>query len=205
MSLIREIKKKLTLAQTKIFRDTCFGHWLDIKCNDNDPGYMHCLLMNQIDRSNNIAINGRKIIEGPEELWFQATRDHPIRCGRREFCLVSGLRFGPVTSFVDWIGQERCGFDLSISYRVFRKRHSGPRYLLEFHDNFFKDELKGNDKDKVIVAIALIINLCFVGKQLRDSVNDDFLLLLEDFELMNRCGYGRHTKMGRSIRLQAGY
>ncbi|XP_071699361.1 uncharacterized protein [Rutidosis leptorrhynchoides] len=186
MSLIREIKNKLTPAQTKIFRETCFGHWLDIKCDDNDSGYIHCLLMNQSDRPKRFVINGREICEEPEELWFRVTRDHVIRCGRREFYLVTGMRFGPVTSFIYWIGQERSDFDHSISSRVFIKRHSGQRHLSEFHDAFFKDELKGTDKDKVIVAIALIINLCFLGKQLRDSVNDDMLLLLEDFELMNK-------------------
>ncbi|XP_071734232.1 uncharacterized protein [Rutidosis leptorrhynchoides] len=70
MSLIREIKNKLTPAQTKIFRGTCFGHWLDINCDDNDPGYIHCILMNQIDRPKNFSINEREICEEPEELWF---------------------------------------------------------------------------------------------------------------------------------------
>ncbi|XP_071704305.1 uncharacterized protein [Rutidosis leptorrhynchoides] len=123
------------------------------------------------------------------------------RCGRREFCLVTGMRFGPVTSFIDWIGQERSDFDHSVSSRVFIKRHNGQRHLSEFHDAFFKDELKGTDKDKVIVAIALIINLCFLGKQLRDSVNDDMLLLLEDFELMNKYPWGSFlwTKLYNSL------
>ncbi|XP_071700225.1 uncharacterized protein [Rutidosis leptorrhynchoides] len=201
MSLIREIKNKLTPAQTKIFRETCFGHWLDIKCDDNDPGYIHCLLMNQTDSPKKFVINGREICEEPEELWFRVTRDHVIRCGRCEFCLVTRMRFGPVTSFIDWIGQERSDFDHSVSSRVFIKRHSGQRHLSEFHDAFFKDELKGTDKDKVIVAIALIINLCFLGKQLRDSVNDDMLLLLEDFELMNKYPWGSFlwTKLYNSL------
>ncbi|XP_071708543.1 uncharacterized protein [Rutidosis leptorrhynchoides] len=162
MSLIREIKDKLTPAQTKIFRETYFGHWLDIKCDDNDPGYIHCLLMNQIDHPKNFAINGCEICEEPEELWFRVTRDHVIRCGRCEFCLVTGMRVSR---------------------------------------GFFKDELKGTDKDKVIVAIALIINLCFLGKQLRDGVDDDMLLLIEDFDLMNKYLWGSFlwTKLYNSL------
>ncbi|XP_071713094.1 uncharacterized protein [Rutidosis leptorrhynchoides] len=160
MSLIREIKNKLIAAQTKIFRETCYDHWLDIKCDDNDPGYIHCLLMNQIDRPKNFAFNGREICEEPEELWFRVTRDHVIRCSRREFFLVTGMRFGQITSFVDWIGQER------VSRR------------------FFKDELKESDKDKLL-----------------DGVNDDILLLLEDFELMNKYPWGSFiwTKLYNSL------
>ncbi|XP_071712223.1 uncharacterized protein [Rutidosis leptorrhynchoides] len=183
---IKFIRSRLSTQQRKLFDNTCFRYWLDIKFQHTDPGYIHFLLQNQISRPAEC-----KLKEEPEELWFKVTSDYNIRCGRREFCLVTSMRFGPNANFKHYIDGDKGKTKPRFASRVL-KNHPNNRFKVEHFLNLIKDKdfFSGNDKrsdeDCVRVVIVLLVQECFLGKMPRDRIDINFLHLLDDLNLMNQ-------------------
>ncbi|GJU88117.1 hypothetical protein Tco_1300540, partial [Tanacetum coccineum] len=81
------IKGKLDYNRRKIFRTTCFGIWLDLAYFDHESHMIDYMLQKQClvndahyDMPLTYYVNGRG-----------------LHFGRREFCLITGFRFGAVS------------------------------------------------------------------------------------------------------------
>ncbi|GKA43595.1 hypothetical protein Tco_0736319 [Tanacetum coccineum] len=87
VKLLEEIKLLLERNPTleRLFRRTVFGRWLDIPSHDNDNHLMHYVLHHQVFVS--------KIHSDCPPMIFHIG-DHWLQFGRKEFCLITGFRFG---------------------------------------------------------------------------------------------------------------
>ena len=189
ISIIRDISNKLTPRQVVLFRDTCFGAWLDIMCSENDPGYIHYILQRRCPRPR-VA----NLIEETEELWFRVTPDYAIRFGRREFCLVTGFRFGPKTQMTDYISGDVCNKTPGFRDRVFPQ--FGKSICIQHVEALFfnKETFVGSqalsDEDCVRLCIIMLVERGFMGRQPRQPIDDTLLHLLEDFSALNEYPWG---------------
>ena len=89
LKLLTEIKDILSKhkKRERLFRNTVFGPWLDIRFCDNDCPLMHFVLQHQVKVSN--------ISSDSPPLQFKIG-DDLLEFGRKEFCLITGFRFGKV-------------------------------------------------------------------------------------------------------------
>ncbi|GJW02137.1 phospholipase-like, aminotransferase-like mobile domain protein [Tanacetum coccineum] len=78
------MKDKLGLDWCVLFRDTCFGRWLDLTYVKNEESLIHYMLQKQKFSDNDHY--GLSLIYNVNE--------HTLHFGRREFCLISGFKFG---------------------------------------------------------------------------------------------------------------
>jgi hypothetical protein len=193
LTITSHMKARLTQNQERIFRDHCFGPWLDVKAPENDPGYVHYIL--QYRR------NERPGLKHPraeaDELWFRVPLmdDHFIRFGRREFCLVTGLRFGPNENMADHIPNNVRVKTPAFRERVFPdivKRSVRVSDLMDkFHNKWlFSGPRKLSDEDCVRLCVLILIYKGFLGKQASHNVENDHMHLVEDFGICDGYPWG---------------
>ncbi|GJW95259.1 hypothetical protein Tco_0174931 [Tanacetum coccineum] len=87
VKLLKEIKLLLERNPTRerLFRRTVFGRWLDILSHDSDNHLMHYVLHHQVFVSK---------IPFDCPLMIFHIGDHWLQFRRKEFCLITGFRFG---------------------------------------------------------------------------------------------------------------
>ncbi|KAE8655037.1 60S ribosomal protein L8 [Hibiscus syriacus] len=86
VSLATTIASKLSPAQRKLFEETCFGPWLRVQHPGGDANLTHLWLQTMTsDLPDSIQ-------RGEEEIWFHFPPAYTC-FGRKEFCLITGLRF----------------------------------------------------------------------------------------------------------------
>ncbi|KAL3618879.1 hypothetical protein CASFOL_037107 [Castilleja foliolosa] len=102
--LIKEIQNRLGDRNIELFRESCFGAYLNYPKNQVPGTVMHLMISQQV------------IKEGADEdeLWF-LVGDKFVRFSKYEYALVTGLRFGP-TSFDP---NEDCDIPTEGVYRKF--------------------------------------------------------------------------------------
>nr|GEY21553.1 phospholipase-like protein [Tanacetum cinerariifolium] len=86
IAVASDIRTKLiNTPRYALFRETCFGPWLDVQMMTKDPRLVHLILQTEY------------IPEQPknDEILFRVG-GHELRFGREEFCLITGLRFGTI-------------------------------------------------------------------------------------------------------------
>ncbi|GJZ40875.1 putative reverse transcriptase domain-containing protein [Tanacetum coccineum] len=114
--------------------------------------------------------------------------EHTLHFGRREFCLISGFKFG-------WI--SFCNFrdgDITFRDRVF------PEKIGEYVKNIdllslIEDEVRFtslSDSDSIRVCLLLSLEVIFMGHDLGSAVDDVFLRMVEDLEDWNDFPWGEH-------------
>ncbi|KAE8733286.1 cyclic nucleotide-gated ion channel 1-like [Hibiscus syriacus] len=87
VSLATTIASKLSPAQRKLFEETCFGPWLRVQHPGGDANLTHLWLQTMTsDLPDSIQ-------RGEEEIWFHFPPAYTC-FGRKEFCLITSLRFG---------------------------------------------------------------------------------------------------------------
>ena len=89
VKLLPDIKDILSKNEKRaaLFRNTVFGLWLDIRSCDNDSQLMHYVLQHQVKVS--------EISSDAPPIKFKIG-DDLLEFGRKEFCLITGFRFGEV-------------------------------------------------------------------------------------------------------------
>ncbi|KAE8711273.1 hypothetical protein F3Y22_tig00110299pilonHSYRG00117 [Hibiscus syriacus] len=87
VSLATTIASKLSPAQRQLFEETCFGPWLRVQHPGGDANLTHLWLQTM---TSNLPDS---IQRGEEEIWFHFPPAYTC-FGRKEFCLITGLRFG---------------------------------------------------------------------------------------------------------------
>lgn len=189
LKVISLIRRWLTVEQEKLFRETCFGPWLDLRCPDNDPGYVHHLLQLRCDP----PVLKKTRLED-EELWFRIMPGYSIRFGRREFCLVTGFRFGPNVDMDRYIPSGVRLMPPTFKQRVFRDLGI-TIHLKEIEDKVldrstFIGPSKLSDDDCVRLCIIYLVEIGFMGKQASHVVEIDFMHLVGDFAAVNEYPWG---------------
>ncbi|KAE8656819.1 hypothetical protein F3Y22_tig00116997pilonHSYRG00403 [Hibiscus syriacus] len=185
VSLATTIASKLSPAQRKLFEETCFGPWLRVQHPGGDANLTHLWLHTMTsDLPDSIQ-------RGEEEIWFHFPPAYTC-FGWKEFCLITGLRFGH-----DDVGRyTRHITRPSWLSRVF------PDESIE-KSNLHVDDLKKlfnkkdgftrmNDVDVVRVCFLLLLYTGFLGREARQPIPQELILLVEDLNAWNLFSWGSY-------------
>ncbi|GJR13016.1 phospholipase-like protein [Tanacetum coccineum] len=181
--LLGEIKDLLERNPTRerLFRRTVFGPWLDILSYDNDNHLMHYVLQHKVSVS--------KIPSDCPPLIFHIG-DHWLQFGRKEFCLITGFRFGIVSEkhkksspFCERLFPEK------ITKKGVKRLKSIELLGVLRHK---KTWLGLSDMDAVRVCLLIVAELVFMGKEDRNCIPNHILSLVEDFDCWNEYPWGEY-------------
>ena len=161
-----------------MFRSTCFGPWLDLTYVDNEEDLIHYMLQKQVFSDN----------EHYDLPLIYDVNEHLLHFGRREFCLITGFKFG-IVSFRKF----REG-DISFRDRVFPEKIG--RYVKNIDLlSVIEDEerfTKLSDEDSIRVCLLLSLEVMFMGRELGSVVEDVFLRMVDNLEAWNEFPWGEH-------------
>ncbi|GJY18473.1 phospholipase-like protein [Tanacetum coccineum] len=172
------IEGKLDYNPRKIFRTT---RWLDLAYFDHEShmiDYMlqkHCWVNDaHYDMPLTYYVNGRG-------LYF----------GCREFCLITGFRFGAV-SFSSYSKG-----DMKFKERVFPHRVGLSITSLDLVGVIEDEEYFSQlcDEDAIRVCLLLCLEVIFMGKLMVKEVDDTLMRLVESLEAWNVFPWGEHIWM----------
>ncbi|KAE8704935.1 MADS-box protein JOINTLESS [Hibiscus syriacus] len=185
VSLATTIAKKLSPAQRQLFEETCFGPWLRVQHPGGDANLTHLWLQTM---TSNLPDS---IQRGEEEIWFHFPPAYTC-FGRKEFCLITGLRFGhdDVGRYTRHIARP------SWLSRVF------PDESME-KPNLHVDDLKKlfnkkagftrmDDVDVVRVCLLLLVYAGFLGREARQPIHRELIILVEDLNAWNLFPWGSY-------------
>ncbi|GKB32636.1 phospholipase-like, aminotransferase-like mobile domain protein [Tanacetum coccineum] len=172
------LKDRLGTDRCVLFRETCFGCWLDLTCVEKDESLIHYMLQKQ-------KISDNDHYDLP---LIYNVNGHTLHFGRREFCLISGFKFGFLS-----FRKFREG-DITFRDRVFP--HKIGEYvknidllsLIEDEDRF----ISLSDSDSVRVCLLLALEVIFMGHELGSAVDDVFLRMVEDLDIWNNFPWGEY-------------
>nr|GEV42397.1 uridine kinase-like protein 4 [Tanacetum cinerariifolium] len=177
ISVAWDIRTKLIgTPRYALFRETCFGPWLDVQFTDKDPSLVHLILQTEY------------IPQQPknDEMLFRIG-GHELRFGREEFCLITGFRFGPSR-----ISSEKCT-DIPFRARVFS--HIPGRVSIKGSDvaSIFKDSFDQiSDLDAVRISLLMLLEVGFLGRDSKWVVDDELLQLVDDLDSWNAFPWGSY-------------
>ncbi|GJV35328.1 phospholipase-like protein [Tanacetum coccineum] len=168
LTLIKEIRKKFrNTFREELFRKTCFGWLLDLDDSQENCVLIHFMSCRQVERSpeDTVVVPLTYHVNG-----------HYIEFGREEFCLITGLRFGPEFSDRYEVGP--------IPFRrlVFDSDKDGGHVNGQMLLDIINGEEFDNLHDEVAVAVCQLAVLHFVllGRQLAHNIPDWWLRLIDD-------------------------
>ncbi|GJU35261.1 phospholipase-like protein [Tanacetum coccineum] len=177
-----KILGRLTKNQLALFRTTCFGSWLDVQHTGGDPQLTHLILQTQVFHDP----------PTPDEMWFDIG-GHKIRFSRKEFCLVTGLRFGSDSHILPWVaGMSNNPF----KDRMFPNIPSGQLVKLSDIVTIFDDmhpSVPMDDHDAVRICLLMLLHMGFLGRQPINIVRDELLMLVEDLDSWNLFPWGSYV------------
>ncbi|KAI7753667.1 hypothetical protein M8C21_015809, partial [Ambrosia artemisiifolia] len=174
IAIVTEIRDRLRpgSARSKLFKGTCFGPWLDVQCTSNDSSLVHLILQTEYTP---------KPVVHQDALFFRVG-GRELRFGPQEFCLITGMRFGPYHL-------ERRRADTTFRERVFGHLQSKPKIadLKHIFDHFL-DRL--SDLDAVRICLLMLVEVGFMGCDPRVLVDKILLELVEDLDSWNKFPWG---------------
>ncbi|GJU81470.1 phospholipase-like protein [Tanacetum coccineum] len=161
-------KYKLNHKRGKLFRTSYFGKWLDLAYFDHEPHMIDYMLQRQC-----------YVNDAHYDMLYVHGRG--IHFGRREFSLITGLRFEEVSFSCYSKG------DLKYRSRVFPHRLGLKITSLDLigvieDEEFFS---KLCVKDAVRVCLLLSLEVIFMGRKLVQEFDDTLMRLVENLEAWN--------------------
>ncbi|PWA99800.1 phospholipase-like protein [Artemisia annua] len=191
VKLLLDIKAKLKKNTNRynLFKSTAFGPWLDVPNKPgNDSHLMNYVLQHQVYVSD--------VTDECSPITFHIG-DNMLHFGRKEFCLVTGLRFGKL-AVVD---------DKEITYvpfceRVFPDKSlpglsqyhvKGQQFVnIVLEDKFEKTWLALLDEDAVRICLVVVSVVFLSGRERRFNIPKHIMLLVEDFAAFNAFPWGEY-------------
>ncbi|KAL0534398.1 hypothetical protein IC582_028689 [Cucumis melo] len=159
------IKVKLKPDQLALFRETKFGHFLDLNIIFNGS-LIHYLLLREVED------------EGKDYISFLLGG---VVCtfGRREFNIITGL----------WDSKEE-SIQLVRNSRLLEKFFKNKEFIhvSDLEDIFL--EYEGNDDDIVKLALVYFIELSLLGKDRQTKVDIGFFKIADDWNTFNNYDWG---------------
>ncbi|GKA88452.1 phospholipase-like, aminotransferase-like mobile domain protein [Tanacetum coccineum] len=174
------MKDRLSLDRCELFRSTCFGRWLDLTYVENDEGIIHYMLQMQKFSDNDhydfpliYNVNG-----------------HMLHFGHREFCLITGFKFG-LLSFRKFKKGDICFHDRVSTDKVGEYvKNIDLLSMNEDEDHFTKlseEELQPR------VCLLLFSDVIFHGSVWYGSAVDDvFHKMVDNLEVLSDFLWGEH-------------
>lgn len=185
-----EMKAKLNPNRADLFRQTCFGPWLDMTETTADP----CMLCEFFER--------QTIADGaePEEMFFRIGQ-HTRRFGAEDFCLVTGLRFGDPPADPDVT-------DGVLSRLFVGVRNLKVEHVLGVYSTIGGENDNLNDLDAVRICLMLVVDMFFLGHTKTMKVSPYVKTAIENMDFWNIYPWGMviwsYTLKGMYNRLTPG-
>ncbi|GKD20555.1 phospholipase-like, aminotransferase-like mobile domain protein, partial [Tanacetum coccineum] len=113
---------------------------------------------------------------------------HSLHSGRREFCLITGFKFGSLSFreyrngdilFRNWLFSEKIGYDVKIIDVL---------ALIEDEEKFSKVI----DEDIIRLCLLLSLVVIFIGRELVSVVDDVFFRIVDNLDARNSFPWGEH-------------
>ena len=175
--LISTIRGKLSYNADRyaMFKNTVLGPWLDLRSEDHDNHVLNFLLQHQ------------KHIDNPtyETPMYFEIENHTLEFGRREFCLMTGLRFGKIC--LKHLEETVSGFSERIFSGIDRIKGYDLVSVLEsasFH--------KMSNEDAVRLCMLLALVYVLMGQELRHVIENEILCLVDDFYAWDAFPWGEY-------------
>ncbi|GJR82114.1 phospholipase-like protein [Tanacetum coccineum] len=183
VKLLPEIKGLLLVKSNheRLFRDIVFSPWLDILSHDNDSHMMHYVLQHQV-----LVFNFRS--DSPPIIFHIG--DHWLEFGQKEFCLITGFRFGNVSEKYGRMSPFFNRHFLENKTRNGFKRITGFDLLRVLRDK--NTWLKMLDEDAVRLYLLIASELVFMGKEKRNFLTKHLMWLVDDFDAWNVFPWGEY-------------
>ena len=158
-----------------MFRNTVLGPWLDLRSEDHDNHVLNFMLQHQ------------KHIDNPSfetPMYFEIDK-HRLEFGRREFCLMTGLRFGKIC--LKHLEESVSGF----CERVFPgiERIKGYDLIRVLQSETFN---KMSNEDAVRLCLLLVLEYVLMGQELRHVMSNEILCLVDDFYAWDAFPWGEY-------------
>lgn len=183
---IRTIRQKLSSNPDRLnlFKRSVFGQWLNIKTYDTDNHLLHYLLQHQ------------RYVENPDintPLYFDI-RGNTLEFGRQDMCLILGFRFGTVS--IDHLKKRQSGFGKRmLTFLKERRTEKITKISVEYLYRVLSDqdefEELSND-DAVRVCLLIYLENIFMGKQERNVIPNEILVLVDDIYAWNAFPWGEY-------------
>ncbi|MFS7950879.1 hypothetical protein Hanom_Chr07g00588361 [Helianthus anomalus] len=157
-----------------LFRGTCFGHWLDVQSTSTDSALVHLMLQTEYTPTPVMHQNTLFFRVGGQELRF----------GPQEFCLITGMRFGPH----HW---EYGRVDSTFRERVFG--HAGRPKVRDLKHVFHHSLDQLSDLDAVRICLLMMVEVGFMAKNTSLMVDLILLELVEDLDSWNTFPWGSYV------------
>ena len=178
--IISHVKRKLANNEDRyaMFRNSVLGPWLDLKSEEHENHVLNFMLQHQ------------KHIENPSyetPMYFEIDK-HTLELGRREFCLLTGLRFGKIR--LQHLKESVSGF----CDRVFPGYERIKGYDLA---NVLESESfnKMSNEDAVRLCMLLVAEYVLKGQELRHVLTNEILCLVDDFYAWDAFPWGEYMWM----------
>ena len=198
LNAVTKLKSWLTKRQLELFRQSCFGHFLDIHDIKFAAQVVHSLLLRQCNTATK------------DEVWI-LLKGSPIRFSAVEFSIITGLPFGALpqlelTSF----RLRDTYFDGSSKIRSdnFEKQF---KLICESENNKATNptEEDGNqtknaniDEDIVKLALIFFLEQALLGKENKNLIDLQWMHLVDDLEAFNQFPWGRISYERTLVSLQ---
>ncbi|KAJ4712512.1 Phospholipase-like protein [Melia azedarach] len=186
---LNEILGKLTKTQRRLFKQSCFGHFLDLQSLGFSGNLVHKILLHEVETDGD-----------EQEMWF-LVGEMPMRFSRMEFALITGLRFGTYP-------------DVDVDSHRLKDLYFGlkPSPTLDDIDIAFHalDFTSIDDVDAAKVMLYYLLERVVIGRAGRYLADLWLMSLVDDLDEFNRYPWGsvswRYTyrSLSRALRGQAG-
>ena len=170
-------------VRREMFRNTVFGHLLDVPQLQGDGLLFHKTFLHQIQPDAVVSPDGIK------RLYFKI-KDTELVYGPEEYALITGFHFG---SYPKMIGKKVSEKKFSSQKRCFlRERlfpnHSNSSVKVSDLKSFIFNHpfLAASDDDAVRAALIYVVCEGFLGKEINDRVPQDWFFLAENLDDWNR-------------------
>ncbi|KAK2663250.1 hypothetical protein Ddye_001824 [Dipteronia dyeriana] len=174
---IRLIKLCLSPKQLDMFKETCFGHFLDVSDMVLSGQFCHHILLRECHVKNEE--------ENSSCLWYHVGNGM-IRFSPMEFCLVTGLAFGEYSESTSNLFNRK-NSRLRRSY--FQESKVSVKMVIDWFRNLIPNN-NNSDEDMVKLALILILEMTLVGKDDRNAILYWALELVDDLDAFNKFLWG---------------
>ena len=158
-----------------MFKSSVFGPWLDIKTEDHHNHLLNFLMFHQ------------RNVEDPtyDTPFIFDVGQHTIEMGRREFCIITGFRFGDIS-----LGHLR-----DVKSRFMKRVFPGLKVLKGSDLYKLLDDKQFtflSEPDALRVCLLLAADYVFMGQEIRHMMVKEFLALIDDLDEWNAFPWGEH-------------
>ncbi|KAL4584433.1 hypothetical protein LXL04_009034 [Taraxacum kok-saghyz] len=176
--VVRDYFPKLSDRQKELFRTGAFGQFLDIPAANGDPLLVNTMMLHEV-RSHALASEGR--------FGFNV-QGISLQYGSMEFCLITGLKFGPFTNL---IGGTKNPKKSKLRSRLF-KDETDQTLRLSHLEEFIvgKRFSKVPDEDAVMIMQMFFLLWGMLGREWSSCIPPLVLELADNHRNWNRFSWG---------------